>query len=58
VIASIQANTDKMKAAITANTPVVVVPVGSTVVPSDTPVTVAPPAGVTQDGVTPAVVVP
>lgn len=55
VIANIQANTKRLSDAVVANTPVVVVPAGSTTVPDGTPVTTAPASGATQDGVTPAV---
>lgn len=55
VLASITANVTKLQAAITANTPVVVVPAGVTTVPPGTSVTVAPATGVTQEGVTPVV---
>jgi hypothetical protein len=52
VLAGIKANSDKISAAVVANTPVVVVPVGTTTVPTGTTVTTAPATGSTQAGVT------
>jgi hypothetical protein len=45
VLTSLQSNAAILTAAITANTPVVVVPTGTTTVPTGTPITTAPSTG-------------